>query len=118
MHFLFTLILIAIIAAAYLFYDKFTRHGAVPLSTAWRSYTSWLAGVGLVLGQYLVDLFAWAATQVDFLQDQFGSLLSNPASGDALKLISGIFLLLRLKGQGLPGLNLPSFPDDTDQAGA
>lgn len=118
MNLLFTLILVAIVAAAYLFYDKFTKKGAVPLDVAWRSFTVWLAATGAVLGQYLVDLFGWAATQVDFLQDRFGSLLANPSAGEALQLLSGLFLILRLKKQGLPALKLPSIPDPADQAGA
>lgn len=118
MSLLFTLLLVVLLLAAYLFYTKFTRKGAVPLAAAWKSLTVWLSVAGTVLGQYLVDLFGWAATQVDFLQDRFGSLLNNPSAGEALQLLSWFFLVLRLKGQGLPSITLPRFPEDTDRAGA
>jgi hypothetical protein len=118
MQLFFTLLLVLLIAVAYLFYDKFTRKGAVPLGSAWKSFTVWLAAAGTVLGQYLVDLFAWGATQVDFLQDRFGGLLADPSAGQALQLLSWFFLLLRLKGQGLPSIRLPDLPDDTNTAGA
>lgn len=118
MNWFLTILLVLVIALAYFFYAKFTRNGAVPLGDAWKSFTVWLAAVGTVLGAYLVDLFAWAATQVDFLQDRFGTLLANPSAGEALQLLSGIFLVLRLKKQGLPGLTLPKIPDGTDKAGA
>ena len=68
MNLILTLLLVALVVAVYFFYAKFTRKGAVPLADAWKSFTVWLAAVGTVLGAYLVDLFAWAATQVDFLQ--------------------------------------------------
>lgn len=118
MNLLLTLLLVALVAAIYLFYAKFTKYGAVPLGAAWTSFTTWLAAVGLILGQYLIDVFAWAASQVDFLQDRFGSLLANPSAGEALQLLSTVFLVLRLKKQGFPGLTFPKIPDSTDQAGA
>lgn len=118
MNLFLTLFLVALVAATYFFYVKFTQKGAVPLGDAWRSFTAWLAALGLVLGNYLVDLFSWAASQVDFLQDRFGSLLANPSAGEALQLLSTVFLVLRLKKQGLPGLTLPKIPDSSDQAGA
>lgn len=118
MNWLLTILLAVLVVAVYFFYAKFTRKGAVPLGDAWKSFTVWLAAVGTVLGAYLVDLFAWAATQVDFLQDRFGSLLANPSAGEALQALSAVFLVLRLKKQGLPGLKLPKIPDPTDQAGA
>lgn len=118
MNLILTLLLVALVVAVYFFYAKFTRKGAVPLADAWKSFTVWLAAVGTVLGAYLVDLFAWAATQVDFLQDRFGSLLANPSAGEALQALSAVFLVLRLKKQGLPGLTLPKIPDPTDGAGA
>lgn len=118
MNLFFTILLVALIAVAYLFYDKFTRKGAVPLDIAWRQFTVWLAAAGTVLGDYLVQLFGWAAGQVDFLQERFGGLLADPSAGQALQLLSWFFLLLRLKGQGLPAFKLPSIPDEADKAGA
>jgi hypothetical protein len=117
MNLLLTLLLVALVAVTYLFYAKFTRKGAVPLADAWRSFVAWATAAGLVFGQYLVDLFGWAVSQVDFLQDKFGSLLANPSAGEALQLASAFLLVLRLKKQGLPGLTLPKIPDPSDQAG-
>lgn len=118
MNLILTLILVALVALAYFFYAKFTQKGAVPLSDAWRSFVTWGGAVLVVLGDYVVALFGWAASQVDFLQERFGSLLANPSSGEALKFVGAFFLLLKLKKQGLPGLTLPKIPDPTDQVGA
>jgi len=118
MNWILTLFLIAIVVLAWIFYDKFTRRGAVPLDIALESYTAWLALLGVVLGDYLVALFQWGAQHVDLLQAQFGTLLAEPSLGAFVQVLSGMFLLLRLKGQGLPGFKLPSYPDPTDQAGA
>ena len=57
-------------------------------------------------------------TRLALAQDRFGSLLANPSAGEALQAMSAVFLVLRLKKQGLPGLTLPKIPDPTDQAGA
>lgn len=118
MNAIFTVGLVLIIAAAMLFYAKFTRYGAVPLSTAWRSYTAWLSLVGVVLGQFIVNALEWLAGIWEPFRDQFGSIVSADSAGVALQAISAIFFLLRMKGQGFPKLELPSLPDDTDQAGA
>ena len=117
MNWILSLFLITLAVLAWIFYDKFTRRGAVPLDVALQSYTGWLAMVVVVLGDYLVALFQWGAQQVDFLQAQFGTLFAEPSLGAFVKVLSAVFLLLRLKGQGLPGLKLPSYPDATDQAG-
>lgn len=118
MNWILTLLLVALVLLAYFFYAKFTRKGAVPLGDAWRSFVAWATAVGVVAGQYVVDLFGWAVSQVDFLQDRFGSLLANPSAGEALQLLSAFLLVLRLKKQGLPGFALPKIPDPTDKAGA
>ncbi len=118
MHVLFTLILVALIALAWIFYDKFTRHGAVSLSAAWRSYTMWLSAVGLAFGGYIIELLRYFADAWEPLRAQFGDVLGANSAGMALQALSAIFLVLRIKGQGLPGFSLPRIPDDTDQAGA
>lgn len=119
MNLIFTLILLAVVALAWVFYDKFTRRGAVPLAVAWRSYTVWLSMVGTVLGSYIVDLLRYFADAWEPLRAQFGDLLGANSTGMALQLLSGIFLVLRIKGQGLPALKLPPLPGaDTDKAGA
>lgn len=113
MNWLLSIALLLLAVLAWVFYDKFTKRGAVPLGVAFKSYTAWLALVGTVFGQFLVDTFHWAAFQVDFLQTQFGALLAEPSLGAFVQLASGVFLLLRLKGQGLPSFKLPDYPDDT-----
>lgn len=118
MNWTLTLLLVALVALAYFFYAKFTRKGAVPLADAWKSFVAWGGAVCMVFGDYVVELFGWAASQVDFLQERFGSLLANPSSGEALKFIGAFFLLLKLKKQGLPSITLPKIPDPSDQAGA
>jgi len=116
MNWILSLFLITLAVLAWIFYDKFTKRGAVPLQSAFKSYTAWLAALGVLLGEYLVALFQWGAQQVDFLQAQFGTLLAEPSLGAFVQLASGVFLLLRLKGQGLPAFKLPSYPDASDQA--
>lgn len=110
MHIVVTLLLLLIVALAWLFYAKFTRHGAVPLRTAWRSYTTWLAAVGLAFGQYIVELLRYFADVWEPLRAQFGDLLSAGSAGLALQVLSAIFLLLRVKAQGLPGMKFPDIP--------
>lgn len=118
MNLIFTLILIVLALAAWLFYAKFTKHGAIPVAAAWRSYTVWLAAVGTAFGAYIVELLRYLADTWEPLRAQFGDVLGAHSAGMAVQTLSAIFLILRIKGQGLPGLSLPSIPDDTDQAGA
>ncbi|MDH7453577.1 hypothetical protein QF205_10935 [Luteimonas composti] len=118
MNLLLSLAMLILAVLAWVFYDKFTKRGAVPLEAAFRSYTAWLAAIGAVFGEYVVSLFAWATQQVDFLQAQFGGLFNHPSLGAFVQVASGVFLLLRLKGQGMPSFQFPDIPDPTDQAGA
>lgn len=110
MHLTITLLLLLVCGLAWLFYAKFTRHGAVPISTAWRSYTTWLAAVGVAFGQYIVELLRYFADVWEPLRSQFGDLLSAGSAGLALQILSAIFLVLRVKAQGLPGMKLPDLP--------
>jgi len=116
--FIFTVMLLTVLAAAWVFYAKFTRKGAVPLDVAFRSFTVWLSLLGAAFGQFIVDFLAWLASIWEPLQAQFGSLLAVESAGMALQVLSGIFFLLRMKGQGFPGFKFPAIPDPTDQAGA
>ncbi len=119
MNLLFTLILIAIVAMAVLFYAKFSHYGAVPLAKAWTSYTTWLSAVGMVFGQFIVDGLQWVAGLWEPFREQFGALLHADNAGMALQLLSAGFFLLRQKAQGFPSLpDLPSIPNDSDKAGA
>lgn len=105
-----TVALLALCALFWIFYARFTRFGAVPWRTAWRSYTMWLAAVGVAFGQYIVDLLRYFADVWEPLRAQFGDLLSAGSAGVALQVLSAIFLLLRVKAQGLPGMKLPDIP--------
>lgn len=111
MYLLFTLILVGLVLAALAFFKYFTRYGTVALPTAWRSFTVWLSIVGTVLGQFIVDLLGWVASFWDPFRAQFGDLLTAPSAGHALQLLSAIFFVLRMKGQGFPSLRLPPVPD-------
>lgn len=118
MHIVFTLMLVAMIALAWLFYAKFTKHGAVPAAIAWRQYTVWLSTAGMAFGGYIVELLRYFADTWEPLRAQFGDVINAPSAGMALQVLSAIFLLLKVKGQGLPSFGLPDFPDDSDKAGA
>lgn len=113
-----TLLIVAIVAAALLFFRYFTRNGTIPLPQAWRSFTVWVSAVGAVAGPYIVELAAWVASFWEPFQSQFGALLAADSAGAALQILSAIFFVLRMKAQGAPAFpDFPS-PDDTDQAGA
>lgn len=114
---IFTIALLAVLAAAWVFYAQFTRKGAVPLDVAFRSFTVWLSLLGAAFGQFIVEALAWLASIWEPLQAQFGSLLAVESAGMALQILSGIFFLLRMKGQGFPAFKFPDIPDPTDQAG-
>lgn len=107
-----TLIIVALVAAALLFFRYFTRNGTIPLPQAWRSFTVWLSAVGAVAGPYIVELAAWVASFWEPLQAQFGDLLAVDSAGKALQVLSAIFFVLRMKAQGAP--KLPEFPRPYD----
>ena len=120
---LFTLLLIVALALAWLFYDKFTHRGAIPLEKAWRDYTAWLAYAGIAFAGWIVELARYTADLWDPLRAQFGDLLAAPSAAMALQILSAIFLVFKLKGQSpLPRPDFPDFPgdaaDDTEAPGA
>lgn len=107
-----TLAILAGLAALWIFYDKFTRRGAIPLAKAWRDFTSWAALVGIALAQWLVELLRYVADLWEPVQSQFGSLLAEPSLASFVQLASFVFMALKLKGQApLPRPGIPSFPD-------
>lgn len=119
MSILFTFILLAIVALAWLFYDKFTKRGAIPLSKAFKDYTAWWGYAGVAFADFIVDWLRYLADAWEPLHAQFGDLLSAPSLAMAVKIISGVFLLFKLKGQSAPPkFELPPIPSDTDKAGA
>lgn len=113
MNVFLTVVLVLLVALAVWFYDAFTKKGAVPLAAAWKSFTVWLSAAGMVLGAYIVDLLQWAASYWEPLRAQFGDVLSAPSAGAALQILSAIFFVLRMKGQGLPAF--PHIPEPDDE---
>lgn len=112
---LFTALLCFLLVLAWVFYDKFTRRGAIPLQKAWRDYTAWLAYAGIALADWIVELARYVADLWQPLQAQFGDLLAADSASMALQIISAIFLALKLKGQApLPKPSFPDFPDAGD----
>lgn len=105
------IVLLAVLALAYLFYDRFTRRGAIPLAKAWRDYTSWLCLLGIALAEYVVALLRYAADLWEPIQAQFGDLLANPSMSAFLQLISFAFAVAKLKGQApFPRPEIPTIP--------
>lgn len=104
-------VLLILLAAAYLFYDGFTKRGAIPIAKAWRDFTSWLALVGIALAEYVVALLRYAADLWEPIQAQFGSLLAEPSLAAFVQLMSFVFMALKLKGQSpLPRPDIPTIP--------
>lgn len=105
-----TVALVLVCAVAWIFFDRFTRRGAIPLEKAVRDFTSYLCAMGVVLGDYIIDLLRWVADFWEPMRAQFGDLLHAPNAGLALQLLSLVFFLFKAKGQGRPKLKLPDLP--------
>lgn len=119
MKLLLILAAFAALAVLYVFYDKFTRRGAIPLRKAFTDFTGWLSLLGIALADWGIELLRYLADLWQPFQSQWGELLSQPSLAGFVQLLSFVFLALKLKGQTpLPKPSLPDFPDDTDQAGA
>lgn len=111
MNFLIAVALLALLAIAYLFYDAFTKRGAIPLAKAWRDFTSWLSLLGIALAEYIVALLRYLADLWEPAQAQFGSLLAEPSLASFVQLMSFVFMALKLKGQApLPKPDIPTIP--------
>lgn len=111
------LILLVALAFAYLFYDGFTKRGAIPIGKAWRDFTSWAALVGIALADWLVSLLRWIADLWEPMQAQFGALFEQPSLAAFVQVMSFVFMALKLKAQSpLPRPNLP--PIGAGQDGA
>lgn len=109
--FIIAVLLLALLAGAYVFYDRFTKRGAIPLAQAWRDYTSWLSLVGIALAQWIVELLRYMADLWAPAQQQFGALLDQPSLAMMIQLMSFVFMALKLKGQTpLPRPSLPDMP--------
>lgn len=118
-HLLLAVLLFLALALAWLFYEKFTRRGAIPLQKAWRDYTAWLGYAFVAFGSWIVDLARYVADLWDPLQSRFGDLLASDSAAMALQIIGAIFLALKLKGQApMPKPAFPDFPDEPGQAEA
>lgn len=107
--FLIPLVILTALAALWVFYDGFTKRGAIPLAKAWRDFTSWLSVAGIVLAEWIVELLRYLADLWDPVQAQFGTLLAEPSLAAFVQLASFVFMALKLKGQA--PFPRPSFPD-------
>lgn len=119
MNLILTLVVLAALALLWLFYDKFTRRGAIPLQKAARDFTTWFGLASIALADWIVQLLQWVAGFWEPLQAHVGPVLSSAGSPTFLVAWGALMLALKFKAQKpLPAVNLPSFPDPTDQAGA
>lgn len=119
MNFAITLLILVALAGLWLFYDKFTRRGAIPLAKAFKDFTTWFGLLGIVLSEWIVALLQWVAGFWDQLQTTVGPALAAPGLEKFVMAWSALMLALKFKGQSpLPKPTLPAFPDDTDASGA
>lgn len=109
MNLILTVLALAALALLWLFYDKFTRRGAIPIAKAWRDFTSWLSLAGIALAGWVVELLRYLADLWEPVQVQFGSLLAEPSLAAFVQMMSFVFMALKLKGQA--PLPKPAFPD-------
>lgn len=111
-------IVLGLLAALWIFYDKFTKRGAIPLAKAAKDFTTWFGLLGIALSDWIVALLQWVASFWDQLQVTVGPALAAPGMDKFVMAWSALMLALKFKGQSpLPKPAIPDFPD-TDAAGA
>lgn len=111
MHFITAFLLLAVLALVWLFYDRFTARGAIPLRKAATDFTAWLGYAGIALAEWGVELLRYLADLWEPVQAQWGSLLSQPSLAEFVRLLSFVFMVAKLKGQtDLPKPSLPDLP--------
>jgi len=102
---------LVVLAVLWLFYDKFTRRGAIPIQKALRDFTTWFGLVGVMFAEYVLELLQWVAGFWDQLAQNIGPALSAPGMEMFVTIWSGLMLALKFKGQTpLPKPRLPDFP--------
>lgn len=102
------LMLASLLAMLWLFYDRFTKRGALPLDRAARDFTAWWGYVGLALGEYVAEWLRYLADVWEPLQARFGDVLQGESLGALIQIVSGVFLVFKIKGQQpIPRLNIP-----------
>ena len=102
------LVLIALLAL-WVFFDKFTKRGAVPLAKAAREFTTWLGLAGVALADWIIALLQWVAGFWEPLQQTLGPALAAPGMDKFLMAWSALMLALKFKGQ--TQVPRPQFPD-------
>lgn len=102
------LVLIALLAL-WVFFDKFTKRGAVPVAKAAREFTTWLGLAGVALADWIIALLQWVAGFWDPLQQTLGPALAAPGMDKFLMGWSALMLALKFKGQ--TQVPRPQFPD-------
>ena len=119
MNLLLTLLVLIALLALWVFFDKFTKRGAVPVGKAAREFTTWLGLAGVAFADWIIALLQWVAGFWEPLQQTLGPALAAPGMDKFLIAWSSLMLALKFKGQTpAPALKFPDLPDDTDKAGA
>ena len=112
---LFPLILLIALVALWVFYDKFTKRGAIPLDKAARDFTTWLGLAGLAFSDWIVALLQWVAGFWDQMQVTIGPALSAPGLDKFIMAWSALMLALKFKAQW-PRLQVPTVPPASPDA--
>lgn len=111
MKFILVLLILSALTLLWLFYDKFTRRGAIPLDKAARDFTTWFGLLGIAFADWLVLLGQWLAGFWEPLQATIGPALASPGMEKFVMLWSALMLALKFKGQTpVPKPSLPDFP--------
>jgi hypothetical protein len=108
-HLVVAFLIIVTLAVLWVFYDKFTKRGAIPIAKAAREFTTWWGLAGIAAADYFLQLLRWVADFWDPLQTTIGPALSAPGMDKVVMIWSAVMLALKFKGQA-PRLQLPDLP--------
>lgn len=118
MHFITAFLLLTTLALVWLFYDRFTARGAIPIRKAARDFTAWLGYAGIALADWAIQFLRYLADLWEPVQAQWGTLLAQPSLAQFVQLLSFVFLVAKLKGQTpLPKPDLPDLPPSASAQG-
>lgn len=111
MKLLMVFAVLAGLVALWLFYEYFTRRGAVPVRKAVRDFTTWFGLAGVAFSDWILSLLLWVAGFWDQLAVSVGPALSAPGMDRFVMAWSALMLALKFKGQRpLPQLQMPDLP--------
>jgi len=115
MNLLFTLTLAVILALLWIFYDKFTKRGAIPLKKAFGDFTTWFGLLGLALSDWVIQVLQWVSSFWDQLATTVGPALAAPGMDKFVMAWSALMLALKFKGQTeFPKPKIPDFGNTGD----